>query len=244
MPNRSLPLAHTSIQATVVRLEAAQASRGMERTEPNPVPERPGNRVVFVIGCTLLLLVAYGVAILGTARGASGGCALIGYAITGSAPPYLRTELDVAVQEIHRHTGLSFEPRSLKAANLVVRWSSTGVTVAEPTPALSGSEGNRVLGFGAGRWRGRPGDRRLVEGVIELNASKSWTLGLQQGNGLAAVLVHELGHVVGLHHSTDPASFMHDRVSPGIPRWTADDLDQLAEAGRDAACGPHVAANP
>ena len=51
----------------------------------------------------------------------------------------------------------------------------------------------------------------------------------------ASVGRHEFGHTLGLPHSDDPTSLMHDSIPPGVVRnLTAVDADALDSIGWDA----------
>ena len=230
----------SSVHEAVARFAAVEAAREItparpaERSEPSDPTRR---RVAFVAGCTGFLLVAVVAIALATGRSPAPGCEPITYALQGSPPAHARAELGAAISEIHRRTGLEFEEGAPAKPTLVVSWSDRGVTQPGPSPVVSDGA-TRAVGFGFGHWRSVAGGRVLANAVIEVDANTPWQLGLHRGDGLGAVFVHELGHVLGLGHSTEPTSFMHYRTFPQTPHWTAPELDELAQAGRQSGCRP------
>ncbi|HEY0518760.1 MAG TPA: matrixin family metalloprotease [Ilumatobacteraceae bacterium] len=71
--------------------------------------------------------------------------------------------------------------------------------------------------------------------VIDMGDIKS--VPVWSGTGLGPVLMHELGHAVGLGHVSDPTQLMNDTASPGGPKtYAAGDLTGLWRVGPAAGC--------
>ena len=192
---------------------------------------------------TVLLVVLAGVILVaGSPVVASEGepqlprCDAITYTFRGSPPLHVPAEFELATQEIHQRSGLVFKEGKPETSKLVVVWSDADVTKRVSLPLTSDHHAKRVVAIGEGRWRTVQEGREFDDGAIEVDGTAEWPLGLDRGDGLASVFVHELGHVMGLEHSPEPASFMSEVVSPQPPRWTAADLDQLAQVGRESGC--------
>ena len=54
-----------------------------------------------------------------------------------------------------------------------------------------------------------------------------------------AIVLHELGHLVGLAHVANPTQLMLPEASPGVVDFAAGDLTGLAQLGA-GACVPEV----
>ncbi|MCX6349776.1 MAG: matrixin family metalloprotease [Candidatus Aureabacteria bacterium] len=74
-------------------------------------------------------------------------------------------------------------------------------------------------------------DRRgtIEEADIEFNARDyRWSLDGRNGSlRLPEIAIHEIGHLLGVDHSFNPGSVMHDSVSPGRPVKTAFSRDDV-----------------
>ena len=182
----------------------------------------------------VLSLLATGLVIVAL-RPATQRCERIGYAIEVSAPDHLRDEFRFAAQELGLRTGLVFEEVLPEVAELKVEWAEGGV--AAPTDGSPAEEpGMRTVAYASGAWAAAAAGAKFLGGTIDVDATWEWSSGLSRGGGLAAVLVHELGHIVGLSHSDDESSFMSP-MAVDVPRqWTAVELEQLAAIGRHAGC--------
>ena len=83
------------------------------------------------------------------------------------------------------------------------------------------------------------GPEILVSGVVELDALQFDEL-LTRPDGFQvarAVLLHELGHLLGLGHVSDPTQLMYPKGQPGVTDFAAGDLTGLAALGA-GACEP------
>jgi hypothetical protein len=160
-------------------------------------------------------------------------CQPVSYAFEGAPPPTAVSEFERALTEIGKRTRLVFVPAPLRSAHLVVMWSdrAVGGASASHTGTAAG-----VVGYGHGVWRTVGHIDELVGGTISVDGTVAWATGLDRGNSLGSVFVHELGHVVGLPHSAVASSFMHNPAGPGRPEWSPDDLRQLESVGTRAGC--------
>jgi hypothetical protein len=81
-------------------------------------------------------------------------------------------------------------------------------------------------------------DGRLVyvTGSIALDASERLDSGFGAGRAWGKVILHELGHVLGLDHVTDPAEVMNGSLVTSPATWGAGDLAGLRRLGRLAGC--------
>lgn len=81
-------------------------------------------------------------------------------------------------------------------------------------------------------------DGRLVyiTGSIALDASERLDSGFGAGRTWGKVILHELGHVLGLDHVTDPAEVMNGSLVTSPATWGAGDLAGLRRLGRLAGC--------
>lgn len=80
-----------------------------------------------------------------------------------------------------------------------------------------------------------------VTGSVSLDAAQfAEILHRPGGTGEArAIILHELGHLVGLAHVADPTQLMYPKASPGVVDFAAGDLTGLSQLGA-GACTPRV----
>lgn len=132
--------------------------------------------------------------------------------------PFAAPELDQRVEDA--------------AAHLLIGWS---------TPEVVPELGGNVLGYGGVL---EVGDHAggLVEytaGALVLDSTErsSVPAGFHEGGVVdwGAVMLHELGHVVGLDHVDDSSQLMHGLASHGL-RLGAGDLAGLRALGAEAGC--------
>jgi hypothetical protein len=76
---------------------------------------------------------------------------------------------------------------------------------------------------------------RYVTGIVVLDVPDLWGPG-SSPESRTSVVLHELGHLVGLGHVDDPTDTMH-APSPPVPGFTVGALRGLAQAGRGPCFG-------
>jgi Matrixin len=120
------------------------------------------------------------------------------------------------------------------------RWApvliSRDTTAEDPDLAadVAGEAGSQPIAF--------PGEPTVyVTGAVALDAAQfGQILGRPGGAAEArAVVLHELGHLVGLAHVADPSELMYPMTSPGVVDYAAGDLAGLSRLGA-GACVPAV----
>jgi hypothetical protein len=77
-----------------------------------------------------------------------------------------------------------------------------------------------------------------VGGLIAVDASVRMPPGFGSAYAHGVVLMHEIGHVLGLGHVGDPAQVMYSGRSPDptVRDWGRGDLEGLRRLGADAGC--------
>jgi Matrixin len=156
-----------------------------------------------------------------------------------------------AVARISQATGLQFvfdgttseAPSSHRSSHQLARYGNRWApvliswTTAREDPDFANAE---VLGEGgSGAVRVPSGARVFVTGAVTLDAEKLAKI-LKQDDGdqiVRAVVLHELGHVVGLDHVETKGQLMYARNQRGVTDFGAGDLTGLAALGR-GGCFP------
>ena len=114
-------------------------------------------------------------------------------------------------------------------------WPPVVVAWARPSDTDLFTSGS--IGEGGSTWSGFPGHEVYVTGLVVLDATQNdrLTPGFG-GRSLGAVLMHELGHVVGLDHVPDQTQLMYANVTDKPAAWGAGDLAGLQLVGRQQGC--------
>ena len=172
-------------------------------------------------------------------------CQPIRYVVGGLPPfPGAAKLLKSAITEVSRTTGLMFEYAGSTSElaserrapyqpdRYGKRWAP--VLVAWTDPIVVARLNGPVVGIGGGDAVTPPGDvARIVSGIVYFDAPELATM-LQRPTGKAdvrAVMLHELGHLVGLQHVNDPTAIMFPQESPTVANYSSGDLRGLAFAG-------------
>lgn len=163
------------------------------------------------------------------------------------APPAGRQDLDVAVEMVAEVTGLdievageteerpagnrpAYQPERYgeRWAPILVSWAPAGHNGV----ALEDSDRAVALPVAVGD----EGEQTYVTGQLVLNAAHD---DLNSGfddraTSWGAVLLHELGHLVGLGHTEDPGELMHGSVVSGPVEFGPGDRAGLRAVGSEA----------
>jgi len=139
---------------------------------------------------------------------------------------------DGATRERYSDDRKAYQPQRYgqRWAPVLVSWSTT-----REDPGLKGD----VLGRAGAKWIvSESGDRTYVTGTVSLDAAEINRLRAQYGYDVArAVVLHELGHLMGLGHVQDRTSLMHPEVSPAVTGFSAKDRAGLEVLGQ-GPCQP------
>lgn len=129
------------------------------------------------------------------------------------------------------------EARAKTGAELVVAWAS-----ASASNMLTATE----AGVGTASWSGsRTSQLRIVQGAVVMKRGVKLKSGFTAGSSVGALLLHELGHAVGLEHVSSKSQIMY----PVIGTWStagyhAGDLNGLHMVGGAAGCFTTKASAP
>ena len=174
-------------------------------------------------------------------------CRAIHYVVRpGGEGAEFDTILRSAIAEVSRATGLTFVDDGLTTEAPLQRASRdlyqpnrygnrwAPVLIAWSNVAESPGLGGRVEGFARpGWWEANGEPQRLVSGSVTYDVDKLQTLDSELGHGaVRTVVLHELGHLVGLAHVHDRSQVMNPSLGQGAPtHFAAGDLTGLAELG-------------
>jgi hypothetical protein len=160
--------------------------------------------------------------------GAGPGCPPIRYTlIAEQAPTGGPQDVAWAFAELSRVTRLPVIPTDATSdqPRVVVSWTEVP---PEPVADAGLTELGRAVGLR------RPGG--MFSGTVMLSSAADLPVGTDERLGWRGVTLHELGHLVGLVHSADPADLMYPVLADGRAAFSATELRQLQRIGRDLGC--------
>jgi hypothetical protein len=178
-------------------------------------------------------------------------CAPIHYATNLSqAPPTVAGDITTALNEITAATGMQFVndgptsevPTSHRpaedAARYGHRWSPLVIAWLAPTQTDLLPAG--AAGVGGPQWvddTAGQGVTVTAEVVVDAPAAAGLAPGYGSGATVGKLLLHELGHTIGLGHTGDPTQIMYPTLSQSaLSAYGSGDLTGLSNLGTAQGC--------
>jgi hypothetical protein len=173
-------------------------------------------------------------------------CQTIDYRLSRSkAPAHALRQVKHAIRLLHRGSGLRFRylgRTKLIPGNTTNYPGRTRLIIGWSTPAKS-----KVLAQSGGSEAGVGGfsymfTGEIIQGSVVLNRKVVLTNGFGTGprvgpqGTVGELLLHELGHAVGLAHVKSQSQIMFPELTRKTARYGAGDLNGLAKVGRDRRC--------
>jgi hypothetical protein len=168
-----------------------------------------------------------------------------------AAPPGAAADLAEAVRRVAQATGLRFRslgstdqipgsPSYRQHADIDVAWAEprqTDYLDRDGSGAEHGGDGGaRVRVTGSGRLF-------IDAGYVLINAETARSVPAGFGSGVTqgSLLLHEFGHVVGLHHADSADQIMRPAIQPDLRAalYGAGDLAGLRQLGSAKGCNEH-----
>jgi len=147
----------------------------------------------------------------------------------------LRFVYDGATSEVPFRRRPSYQPNRYgdRWAPVLISWVTPNEN-PDMASAVTGEGGSAAFGFPGG-------PSAYVTGAVELDAGKlAGELKRPGGKQVVrAVVLHELGHLVGLDHVSAANQLMYPQIQPGVTDFGAGDLTGLAALGR-GTCMPDL----
>ncbi len=181
-------------------------------------------------------------------------CEPITYALnTAGASSPVRTDLREALRRVTRATGIRFRPVGvtketfirayqrmrfrgvIRKAALILIWvdhddyTTILRTLRDPRPSIAFAK--TMAGLYAHR-------DQYFGGIIVMDADATSGRGFGYRYAHGSVLLHELGHIIGLDHVRDPDQLMYSGRHPNVRvrYFGTGDLEGLRRLGMDAGC--------
>jgi hypothetical protein len=171
------------------------------------------------------------------------------------APAGAWTDVQAAIAKITAATGLKFVyygtttaiPQSTYGSGftpgqtvppLLIAWAAPGTGTGRSnllTTSIAGRGGWRSIAwYDANRVYHRP---RIYTGFVVINTKyNSMTGGFGLGHTRGELLMHELGHAVGLNHTGDGTQIMYPSTTRYAGTWGAGDATGLRRVGLASGC--------
>lgn len=163
----------------------------------------------------------------------------ISYRVNAAGVPARRLrQLRQALKLVHQATGLQFTYAGTTSA--VPYRTDAGATRSEAdlTIAFAGARtvrsfGTNVVGLGGFSWRGNA----IVAGLVSLDRDARLADGFGRGPTWGSLMMHEVGHALGLAHAGGRQQVMHSGLnSRSHGSWQAGDLTGLRVQGAQDGC--------
>lgn len=177
-------------------------------------------------------------------------CTPIAYVVNyTNAPAGAQADVEQAIARLSSASGLRFVSKGLSSERAMRNrgayqpeaygrsWAPVLIAWAPPgqTDLLTDAKAEAVTVPIAVDSASGTGGASLVSAEVVLNANRQLAVGFGPGPSEGEVLMHELGHVVGLGHVSSQQDAMYPSVR-GIAAYGAGDLAGFAAVGRSAGC--------
>jgi len=146
-----------------------------------------------------------------------------------------RSDLSGAIAQVAAATGINFQ--QVRETTGTTADPDVDALIAWESPAQQPEFTGGAIGLGGASYytAGPVNDPQLVHGVVEIDSAFAFTAGFGGPNSLGTVLLHELGHMVGLGHVADPTQVMYPIASTRSD-YGPGDLEGLWYVGTPQGC--------